>query len=84
MKTKYPMDRKIKSAIIVKLTQYRAYEKKLQEVDKEVQVILSEARKKAMKNENAIIAEAKDKAEGTPAQIAIKAFKTILMFFFIN
>ena len=25
----------------------------------------------------------KDKAEGTPAQIAIKAFKTLLMFFFI-
>ena len=25
----------------------------------------------------------KDKAEGTPAQIAIKAFKTILMFFFV-
>lgn len=26
---------------------------------------------------------AKDKAEGTPAQIAVKAFKTLLMFFFI-
>ena len=38
------------------------YEKKLQEVDKEVRVILSEARKKAMKNENAIIAEAKEEA----------------------
>ena len=38
------------------------YEKKLQEVDKEVQVILSEARKKAMKNENAIIAEAREEA----------------------
>lgn len=38
------------------------YEKKLQEVDKEVQAILSEARKKAMKNENAIIAEAKEEA----------------------
>ena len=25
----------------------------------------------------------KDKAEGTPAQIAVKAFKTILMFFFV-
>ena len=36
------------------------YEKKLQEVDKEVQLILSEARKKAMKNENAIIAEARE------------------------
>lgn len=38
------------------------YEKKLQEVDKEVQVILSEARKRAMKNENAIIAEAREEA----------------------
>ena len=38
------------------------YEKKLQEVDKEVQLILSEARKKAMKNENAIIAEAREEA----------------------
>ena len=38
------------------------YEKKLQEVDKEVQIILSEARKKAMKNENAIIAEAREEA----------------------
>lgn len=38
------------------------YEQKLQEVDKEVQVILSEARKKAMKNEAAIVAEAKEEA----------------------
>ena len=38
------------------------YEKKLQEVDKEVQVSLSESRKKAMKNENAIIAEAREEA----------------------
>ena len=38
------------------------YEKKLQEADKEVQVILSDARKKAMKNEAAIIAEAKEEA----------------------
>ena len=38
------------------------YEKKLQEVDKEVQLILSEARKKAMKNENAILAEAREEA----------------------
>lgn len=36
MKTKYPMDRKIKSAIIVKLTQYRAYEKKLQELKEDI------------------------------------------------
>ena len=38
------------------------YEKKLKEVDKEVQEILGEARKKAMKNENKIIAEAKAEA----------------------
>lgn len=38
------------------------YEKKLQEADKEVQVILSEARKKAMKNEAKIVAEAKEEA----------------------
>lgn len=38
------------------------YEKKLQEVDKEVQAILSEVRKKAMKNENVIIAEAREEA----------------------
>ena len=38
------------------------YEKKLQEVDKEVQLILSEARKKAMKTENAIVAEAREEA----------------------
>ena len=38
------------------------YEHKLKEVDKEAQVILSEARKKAMKNEAAIIAEAKEEA----------------------
>ena len=38
------------------------YESKLKEVDKEVQEILSEARKKALKNENQIIAEAKEEA----------------------
>ncbi len=38
------------------------YEKKLQEADKEVEAILSEARKKAMKNEAKIIAEAKEEA----------------------
>ena len=38
------------------------YEKKLQEAVKEVQVILSDARKKAMKNEAAIVAEAKEEA----------------------
>ena len=38
------------------------YEKKLQEADKEVQFILGEARKKAMKNEAKIVAEAKEEA----------------------
>ena len=38
------------------------YEAKLKEVDKEVEVILSEARQKAMKNEAKIIGEAKEEA----------------------
>lgn len=38
------------------------YELKLKEADKEVQEILSEARKKAMKQETKIVAEAKDEA----------------------
>ena len=38
------------------------YEPKLKEVDKEAQVILSEARKKAMKTESQIVAEAKEEA----------------------
>ena len=38
------------------------YEAKLKEVDKEVEVILSEARQKAMKNEAKIIDEAKEEA----------------------
>ena len=38
------------------------YEQKLKEIDKEAQVILSEARKKAMKTENEIVAEAKEEA----------------------
>ena len=38
------------------------YEKKLQEVDKEVEEILSQARKKAMKNEAKIVAEAREEA----------------------
>lgn len=38
------------------------YEQKLKEIDKEAQVILSDARKKAMHNESAIIAEAKEEA----------------------
>lgn len=38
------------------------YEKKLKEVDKEAQEILSDARKKAIKNEGQIIAEAREEA----------------------
>lgn len=38
------------------------YDKKLREVDKEADDILSEARKRAMKNENKLIAEAKEEA----------------------
>ncbi len=38
------------------------YEKKLKEVDKECEVILSEARQKALKNQNKIIDEAKEEA----------------------
>ena len=38
------------------------YELKLKAVDKEAQEILSEARKKAMKNEDKIVAEAKEEA----------------------
>lgn len=38
------------------------YEQKLREIDKEAQMILSEARKKAMQNEAKIIAEAKEEA----------------------
>ena len=38
------------------------YETQLKEVDKEAQVILSEARKKAMKTESQIVAEAKEEA----------------------
>lgn len=42
---------------------YKAeYEQKLKNVDKEAQEILSDARKKALKNENQIIAEAKEEA----------------------
>ncbi|MBQ7677002.1 MAG: F0F1 ATP synthase subunit B [Lachnospiraceae bacterium] len=38
------------------------YEKKLAEIDKEAESILSEARKKALGNENKIISEAKEEA----------------------
>ena len=38
------------------------YETKLKEIDKEAEGILSEARKRALANENAIVAEAKEEA----------------------
>lgn len=57
-------------------TNYRVeYEKKLKEVDKEAQEILSEARKKAIKNEALIIAEAKEEA----ARIIERANAEILL-----
>ncbi len=39
-----------------------AYEAKLKDIDKEAETILSEARKKALANENKIVAEAKEEA----------------------
>lgn len=44
------------------ITYKEEYEQKLRVVDKEAQEILSEARKKALKNETQIIAEAKEEA----------------------
>lgn len=38
------------------------YETKLKDIDKEAEVILSEARKKALNNENQIVAQAKEEA----------------------
>lgn len=38
------------------------YESKIKEIDKEAEAILSEARKKALANENKIVAEAKEEA----------------------
>ena len=40
----------------------KEYEAKLKDVDKEAEVILSEARRKALANENAIVAEARKEA----------------------
>ena len=40
----------------------KEYEAKLKEIDKEAESILSEARRKALANENAIVAEAKEEA----------------------
>ncbi len=44
------------------------YESKLKEADKEAEVILAEARKKALKNEENIVAKAKDEAAAIIAQ----------------
>ena len=44
------------------------YEKKLKEADKEVETILAEARKKALDNEVAIIAQAKEEASKITAR----------------
>lgn len=44
------------------LAMKKEYEDKLKEIDKEVEQILSEARKKALDNENKIIAEARKEA----------------------
>lgn len=51
------------------------YESKLKEADKEVEAILSEARKKALKKEEVIIAEAKEEA----ARIIARAQNEIAM-----
>lgn len=51
------------------------YEAKLKEADKEVEAILSEARKKALKKEEVIIAEAKEEA----ARIIARAQNEIAM-----
>lgn len=52
------------------------YEQKLREIDKEAQAILSDARKKAMKQEEKIVAEAKEEAariiERANAEIALE------------
>jgi len=57
------------------------YDQKLKEVDKEVQEILSEARKKAKKNETKIIAEAKEEAariiERANAQIELERKRAV-------
>ncbi|MCM1268573.1 MAG: F0F1 ATP synthase subunit B [Bacteroidales bacterium] len=49
------------------------YEKKLRDVDKEAETILSEARKKALANENKIIADAKEEAAGILERAKVEA-----------
>lgn len=49
------------------------YENKLKDVDKEAEMILSEARKKALANESKIIADAKDEAAGILERARVEA-----------
>ena len=50
-------------------SEYKAeYEAKLKNIDKEADIILSEARKKALAKENEIVANAKEEAAGIVAQ----------------
>ncbi len=49
------------------------YESKLQDIDKEAESILSEARKKALNNENQIIAKAKEEAAAILARARTEA-----------
>ena len=57
---------------------FRSYESKIKNIEKEAEAILSEARKKALANENRIIAEAKEEAAriieraGTEAELEKK------------
>lgn len=49
------------------------YESRLKEVEKEAQDILSEARKKALANENRIVAQAKEEAAGIIERARVEA-----------
>jgi len=49
------------------------YDKKLKEIDKEAEAILAEARKKAVENQNQIIADAKEEAAGIIARAKTEA-----------
>lgn len=49
------------------------YEEKLKNIDKEAETILSEARKKALANENKIVAEAKEEAARIIARARVEA-----------
>ena len=51
----------------------KEYEAKLKDVDKEAEAILSEARRKALANENAIVAEAKEEAARILDRVRVEA-----------